>query len=336
MKEVKNVNRAHWAAKKAWQTRKMNRKDTYKTHRQIGNRHIITLFRKTPTPRKLTDVVCPHFYELKWAYGCPYNCAWCYLMGTFRFKAWKRKDRRVLPTFKPRPKIERAVKTFLNCVKHPAILNSGELADSLMGENQKPPFSKFIMDLFEGTPHKVLFLTKGTHVKHFLENEWQKNAILSWSINSFEVAHRFEKLAPTPVERIAAARAVYEHGYEVRIRVDPMVPIEGWRDEYQVIIDVIFKALKPERITLGTLRGLPATLAVATRKEWLKYLTEKSSWGRKPPYETRLEMFTFAIKQIRKHGLKKIAVCKDTKAIHRVLKDRFNMDYRNMECNCID
>jgi hypothetical protein len=23
--------------------------------------------------------------ELKWAYGCPFDCAWCYLKGTFRF-----------------------------------------------------------------------------------------------------------------------------------------------------------------------------------------------------------------------------------------------------------
>ena len=311
-------------------------KVTYKTYRQIGNGHIITLFRKTPTPRKLTDVVCPHFYELKWAYGCPYNCAYCYLMGTFRFKAWKRKDRRVLPTFKDRPKIERAVKSFIDCMKGPAILNAGELADSLMGENQKPPFSEFIMNLFQGTPHKILFLTKGTFVKHFLENEWQKNAILSWSINSFEVAHRFEKLAPTPAERIAAAKQVYEAGYEARIRVDPMVPIEGWQDEYQVIIDAIFSALKPERITLGTLRGLPATLAVASRKEWLKYLTEKSNWGRKPPFGTRLEMYSSAIQQIRKHGLKKIGVCKDTLQVWRALKNVYGLDYMRMRCNCID
>ena len=322
-------------------------KFTYKTYRlldgsqkkllsRIGNGQIIRLFDNTPYPKSDTDIVCPHFLELKWAYGCPYSCSWCYLMGTFRFKAWKRKDRRVLPTFKPRPKIERAVKSFINCMKHPAILNTGELADSLMGENQKPPFSKFIVELFQGTPHKVLFLTKGTFVKHFVENEWQKNAILSWSINAPEVARRFEKLAPTPIDRIEAARQVYERGYEVRIRVDPMVPVPGWKGKYEEVISAMFHNMKPERITLGTLRGLPATIAVAVHKEWVQYLTEKSNWGRKPAYETRLEMYSFAIEQIRKHRLKKIGICKDTKAIHQVLKERFIMDYRKMECNCID
>lgn len=299
------------------------------------NGHIITLFTKTPTPRRKTDVVCPHFQELKWAWGCPYNCDWCYLKGTFRFRAWKREDRRVIPQFKDRNKIARAVQTFIDCSKHAEILNTGELSDSLMGENQKPPFSEFIIKLFQGTPHKVLFLSKGTYVKHFLENEWQKNVILSWSINASEVARRFEKLAPTPIDRIEAARQVYEHGYEVRIRIDPMVPVENWQAEYKVIIDSIFDVLKPERITLGTLRGLPATLAVAVDKGWIRYLTEKSSWGRKPAYETRLEMYEFAIKQIHKHGLRRVAVCKDTLRIHGALKKRFNMNYRDMRCNCI-
>jgi len=255
-------------------------------------------------------------------------------MGTFRFRAWKRQDRRVLPQFKDRKKVERAVRTFIDCGKHPSVLNTGELADSLVGENQKPPFSEFIIKLFQGTPHKVLFLSKGTYVKHFLENDWQDNSILSWSINSVEVARRFEKSAPTPIDRIEAARQVYEHGYEVRIRLDPIVPIENWQTEYKVIIDSIFDVLKPERITLGTLRGLPATLAVAVDKEWIRYLTEKSSWGRKPAFDIRLEMYSLAIQQIREYGLKKIGVCKDTRQIHAVLKKQYGMDYHSMECNC--
>ena len=52
---------------------------------KVGDGSIIKLFDRTPPPRKDTDVVCPHFLELKWANGCPFNCAWCYLQGTFRF-----------------------------------------------------------------------------------------------------------------------------------------------------------------------------------------------------------------------------------------------------------
>ena len=51
---------------------------------KVGDGSIIKLFDRTPVPTKKTDVVCPHFLELKWANGCPFSCAWCYLQGTFR------------------------------------------------------------------------------------------------------------------------------------------------------------------------------------------------------------------------------------------------------------
>ena len=52
---------------------------------KIKDGSIIKLFDRTPEPKNPTDVVCPHFYELKWANGCNFNCAWCYLNGTYRF-----------------------------------------------------------------------------------------------------------------------------------------------------------------------------------------------------------------------------------------------------------
>jgi len=54
---------------------------------RVGDGSIITRFDKTPLPGSRGDVVCPHFLELKWATGCPYSCAWCYLQGTFRSRA---------------------------------------------------------------------------------------------------------------------------------------------------------------------------------------------------------------------------------------------------------
>lgn len=46
---------------------------------RVGDGSIIKLFDRTPVPTRETDLVCPHFLELKWANGCPFNCAWCYL-----------------------------------------------------------------------------------------------------------------------------------------------------------------------------------------------------------------------------------------------------------------
>ncbi len=74
------------------------KKDIYKTLdgteknlvSRVGDGSIIKRFKKTPLPKKPKDVVCPHFLELKWANGCYFDCAWCYLQGTYRFHPeWK-------------------------------------------------------------------------------------------------------------------------------------------------------------------------------------------------------------------------------------------------------
>ncbi|MFC1593259.1 hypothetical protein ACFL4C_04525, partial [Candidatus Omnitrophota bacterium] len=132
---------------------------------RVGDGSIITRFDKTPLPTKSTDVICPHFIELKWAYGCPFDCAWCYLKGTFRFQPTKAK-----PVFKDYGKIEMHTARFLEEVETPEILNTGEIADSLMGEGLEETFSKFIIPMFEEQKkHKVLFVTKSDNIKHLLE-----------------------------------------------------------------------------------------------------------------------------------------------------------------------
>jgi len=233
--------------------------------------------------------------------------------------------------FKDRVKVEKAVMAFLRLDIPPEILNSGELCDSLMSET-KVPFSKWIMGFFKGSRHKVVFLSKGTQVKHFLENDWQKNAILSWSLNAEKVASRWEHLAPNPLDRISAAEEVFNAGYETRIRIDPMVSVEGWREAYQELIDYLFKRLRPERITLGCLRGLASTIGHCEDKSWVKYLEETSSWGRKPSFEKRLAMYSFVISYLNKEcDFRRIGICKDTIRLWRAL----GLDFKKITCNCV-
>lgn len=67
------------------------------------------------------------------------------------------------------------------------LINTGELSDSLMQEGEDP-FSTWLMSQFDGSQNKALFVTKGLRVKQFLKNDWQENAVLSWSINADQVA----------------------------------------------------------------------------------------------------------------------------------------------------
>jgi len=295
---------------------------------QVGDGSIITKFDKTPTPQKPTDVVCPHFMELKWAYGCPFNCAWCYLKGTFRFQ-----PRGAKPVFKDYEKIKSHVERFFQGEQKPEILNTGELADSLMGEGLSLPFSKFIIPIFETqSNHKVLFLTKSTNIKNLLETQTHHRVIVSFSLNSEEVAEKWEKGAPSVSDRIHSAKELYETGFEIRIRIDPMVPVANWENEYNKLIENIFVNLKPSRITIGSLRGLQSTINNCTDKSWVQYLQETSNWGRKVKFQVRFEMYSKIIDRlIQQYRYTDIALCKETLKMWSEL----GLDYTKIKCNCI-
>ena len=295
---------------------------------QVNGGSIIKRFDKTPLPTKSTSVICPHFLELKWAYGCPFNCAWCYLKGTFRFLPTKTK-----PVIKDLGKIELHTQRFLQEVTTPEILNTGEIADSLMSERLDKPFSKFIIPMFEEqNKHKVLFVTKSDNIEHLLEINPHNQAIISFSLNANEVARKWEGGAPSIDRRIKAGQKLSQAGYEVRIRIDPIVPILDYGKHYTNLVDRIFTSFVPSRITLGSLRGLQSTINGSTDKSWLQFLKENSNWGKKVDFKTRYEIYATIIDRLRNgYNYKNVALCKETVAMWGSL----GMDYKEIKCNCI-
>ena len=295
---------------------------------QVSDGSIIKRFDKTPLPQKATDVVCPHFLELKWAYGCPFDCSWCYLKGTFRFR-----PEGIKPVYKNLEKIKLHVQAFLKEAEEPEILNTGEIADSLMKENGTRAFSRIIIPLFEvQDKHKVLFVTKSNNIRNLLEIHPHEQVIVSFSLNALPIAAAWEKKAPNVLNRIRAVEELNKAGYEVRIRIDPMVPVDNWEILYRELIDMIFAKLRPERITLGSLRGLQSTINGTKDTSWVHYLKETSNWGKKIDFTIRLKMYLSIITYLKKkYRYDKIALCKETKAMWQKL----GMDYKSIKCNCV-
>jgi len=296
--------------------------------RRIGTGSIVKRFEMTPYPRKETDIVCPHFLELKWGYGCPYDCSWCFLKGTLRMLPQK-----TAPKTKPRSKVWNHVLSALRYKSHSEMFNTGELCDSLMNERDDVPFSHWIIDIFESQrAHKVLFLTKSSHVDRMLEIEKHKQVAVSFSLNAKEVSREWER-APTVKDRIRAASKLSEEGWEVRIRIDPMVPIPDWRKEYARLVELMFTNLAPSRVTLGTLRGLQSTLNNVKDKSWVKYLDGGSSgWGKKTKDETREEMYRWMFALLEPHmSLKNVGLCKETLGMFEL----FNINFSRQVCNCV-
>lgn len=295
---------------------------------RIGDGSVITRFDKTPFPRAGSDVVCPHFLELKWGTGCPYSCAWCYLQGTFRFFDYKTR-----PRPKPYDRLEKHLLAFFDGDGvRPELLNSGELCDSFMMEGSKQPFTTFVMNLFDmQARHRILFVTKSTRIENLMSVPNVGQAVVSYSLNSNRVSGRWEVGAPTVKDRIEAAGRLKDAGFEVRIRLDPVVPIEGWEEDYSDLVSRLFSRFTPDRITLGSLRGLPSTIANARDRSWISFLDEKSNWGRKVAFETRFVMYQTLIDELKFNcGYKKVGLCKETIAMWKALR----LNRRRVRCNC--
>jgi len=310
----------------------MNRKglkgDVKPTFSAVADGSIITMFDKTPFPKEKNDVVCPHFVELKWANGCNFDCSWCYLNGTFRFRPMGKE-----PYLKDKTKIVKHLENYFKQNRKPTLLNSGELSDSLVFEGKRDSLSNLIIPLFkQQDTHKLLILTKSVNVKGILESRAQDHVIVSFSLNSFDGAKRWEKKAPTPRQRIHAAKKLADAGYEVRVRIDPIVPIENWEESYKKMIDYMFKRFRPERITIGSLRGLQSTINKSKDKSWVEYLDDTSNWGKKISFSRRLYMYRSILKHLDDfYEFDSVGLCKETVEMWEAL----NKEYTSIKCNCI-
>jgi len=195
-----------------------------------------------------------------------------------------------------------------------------------------PPTIEKIADKFEQqNRHKLLLLTKSSNIQFLLEKP-RRQTIASFSINTPKVWALWEKKTPPPERRIEAAKKLVEGGYEVRLRIDPIFPIEEWRQCYDKLLSLIFRELPegPERITLGMPRGLKKTLMYAKDRSWTRGLTEKTGWGLKLPTELRKEVYVFFLNRLQRFGfsIEKVALCKETASLSQELGV-------GRRCNCV-
>jgi spore photoproduct lyase len=298
-----------------------------RTYDRIRDGSVIVRFDRTPVAETADDILCPHFLELKWATGCPFACAWCYLQGTFRFLPYRTK-----PRVKDVARTTKHLLEFLAGDSRREILNAGELSDALVGERNGQSLVRLLDGVMpRGTPHRVLLVTKSDWVENLLQVARPELFIVSFSINAPPVARRWEKGAPDPIARLDAAARLAAAGYEVRLRVDPLVPVPEWQDAYDHLLRAIFKRLVPSRITLGSLRGLQSTINNARDKSWTEFLSERSRWGRRMAASLRGNMFEHVLTRLRDDwAYSSVALCKEPVGMW----EHLGLDWHNVHCNC--
>jgi spore photoproduct lyase len=290
-------------------------------------------------------MLCPHFDRLKLASnGCFYQCDWCYLKLTYRA---------AFPfiTVKVQyDKIKKQLRKRLNKSSGPVIFNSGELADSLALDHLTGAGKEFIPWFAESGNGYLFMLTKSENVDNILDLEHNGHTIVAWSMNNDMVSRKFEIGAPPFERRLRAAQKTQQARYPLRIRLDPIVPFNGWQEAYSDTIKQIFQKVSPERVTLGTLRFEKGFYNMrnslfTTGPELKSYLD-----GMQPMFEPKIfagmknqksgkysfsedkrsEIFSFVIQEISKYSDCKIALCKESAEVW----DRTGLEKSRCSCVC--
>ncbi len=288
--------------------------------RRVRRTRFIELLRTTPS-----RTVCPNFYVLAHANGCRFqpSCAYCYLKASL----WH----------EPKPVVFTNVKRLIREVHRWIrqnhlecyMLNAGNLCDSLSFETLRPLAGKLV-EVFRkeaaGRPHTLLFVTKGgrRECADLLRQPPCPNVVVSFSVNHPLAAARYEKGAASVADRFAAARALRQKGWRVRIRIDPM--IVGYR--YESVARTV-KSLKPEGVTLGSLRAEPSLLRFAPHALFRKLEPSPVPAGlARYPLETRLALYRPAVRILR--DICPLGLCEEGPEVWNAL----GLDRAGKTCNC--
>ena len=185
------------------------------------------------------------FHEI----DCKYDCEYCYLQYYFQTKVpviFVNRDDVLL-------KMEEVLKS------HPRpYFHVGEVCDALAFD-PLTDFSTKISDLFSKYTNGVIeFRTKSTNVQNLLLlKDHPKNMIPSWTLSPERVVNAIEHKTPSLRERLDAARRCQDAGYEVGVRLDPIIIYEGWEEDYRGMVEEILIKLDPKGIdyvSLGSIK----------------------------------------------------------------------------------
>lgn len=219
-----------------------------------------------------SGINCPAFHTLHWARGCSFSCSYCYLQRTFR----RLKDGKAFHEYDSREVIRHVDQWLMQPILFPepagpALLNAGELADSLGGTSSLLPHVASMFTSRHHNPHRrvLLLLTKGASDRAFQILQYARGGtgmglmpgtmdriIVSATLNAPQFIRDLEVGTPPVENRLAMLKGIKERWPDVRIRVriDPI--LGAYDDGYQWLCDQV-RDLGVDLVTLGSFRLYP-------------------------------------------------------------------------------
>lgn len=197
--------------------------------------------------------------------------------------------------------------------------------------------------------NKLILLTKtaNTHYLADIAPAHRGNVVVTFSLNPESIADLWEgkwpdtgeRMTPPIQQRLEAAQYAQELGFEVRIRVDPILTPEGWEDMYAAFVSQVRACgLSFRYWTLGTYREKNTQLD-AWRERWglpaMEWQPPDGELVRDGSHRHVSEARRIAIYQAGARIIRsafptsRISLCKETHTVRKAVS------LCNADCNCL-
>lgn len=246
------------------------------------------------------------YWILNIGFGCPIDCSYCYMQMYSNAPG-------IMLTANIEDYCEHIME-FDSKAAPGTRIGTGEFTDS-MALDKYTGYSEYLIPFFRNAVNLVLELkTKVADIDNILKQEPHDHVVVSWSLNTVEMADRFEKGAAAMDERISSALEAARKGFKVGFHFDPVIYYPGWEEGYKEIVDRVFSIKeisdKTEWISIGTLRYTPGLKQVAENRfsdNGIYYqgeFTADSDGKLRYPREIRIDIYEKMVKWIRERNPK--------------------------------
>lgn len=177
-------------------------------------------------------------YMLPLFSGCAGMCEYCYLNTQLGKKPYMKMYVNI-------EKILDKADEYINSrLPDITIFEGAATSDPIPMERYSGGLAASIVHFGKNDNARFRFVTKFTEVDSLLNLEHNGHTTIRFSLNTDNVITKFEHRVPKMLERIEAAQKVSRSGYSFGFIIAPVIIYEGWKNDYQVLIDTLGEKFK--------------------------------------------------------------------------------------------
>jgi len=214
-------------------------------------------------PAASSKFACCGYLVMNLASNCPMDCSYCFLQEHLADNPGFQVYANYAEAFDELERTSRAA------AGRSLRIGTGELADSLAFDSLTG-ISLELVEFFARQSNLVLELkTKTDEIDNLMRVDSRGRTLVSWTLSPDAVFRASERGTAAPANRIAAARRVLEAGYRVAFHLDPIIAYPDAPADYAALLEALFDAIAPEKISfmsLGGLRMTPALRRIVRRR----------------------------------------------------------------------